>query len=98
MLVVAQRPAFTAQGQLPYRYIRFPMILHFVKPIERCYRKDYFAIATARLCSQHFKPDDFERDLQRELHVNVFGTRPRGKLYVKARQCSPDTVAATGVT
>ena len=35
--------------------------------IARLYRKDKFSVDNVRICSEHFLPEDFERDLRNEL-------------------------------
>lgn len=35
--------------------------------IRKCYRKDKWNCANKRLCSRHFKPEDFEDELQARL-------------------------------
>ncbi|XP_028139357.1 uncharacterized protein LOC114333628 isoform X4 [Diabrotica virgifera virgifera] len=44
--------------------------------IMRCRRKDEIKTKTARVCSNHFKKDDFVDDL----YARVMGTRPKLKL------------------
>ena len=35
--------------------------------LRACRRKDFVNLKTAAICSRHFKPEDFERDLRNEL-------------------------------
>ncbi|XP_072389801.1 uncharacterized protein [Diabrotica undecimpunctata] len=44
--------------------------------IMRCCRKDTINIKTARVCSNHFKKDDFVDDM----YARIMGTRPKLKL------------------
>lgn len=38
--------------------------------IRKCYRKDKWHISNKRICGKHFKPDDFEDELQARI-LNV---------------------------
>ena len=49
-------------------YFRFPKDLSIQKIwIDLCKRQDKINPTTARICSAHFKDEDFERDLRNEL-------------------------------
>ena len=49
-------------------YHNFPSDINLQKLwIELTKRKDPVNPKTARICSQHFKPEDYERDLRNEL-------------------------------
>lgn len=48
------------EGQL-LRFFRFPKDPNVRKEwIKKCYRQDKWDAATKRICSKHFKPDDYE--------------------------------------
>lgn len=49
-------------------FFRFPKELEFSKKwIVACARVDKFNIKSSHVCSLHFKPDDYKRDLKAEL-------------------------------
>ena len=49
-------------------FYRFPKDPEMSKKwVNVCRRKDYINIKTARICSAHFKPDDYARSLKHEL-------------------------------
>ncbi len=49
-------------------YHRFPKEKTLQKLwLDCCKRDDKISVESARICSNHFKPDDYERDLRNEL-------------------------------
>jgi hypothetical protein len=68
--------------------------------VQRCYRKDSFNVDNARICSKHFTPEDFKRDLYNEM----MGLQPRRLLKddavpkVKQAQDAPSSERTLSVT
>ena len=49
-------------------YHRFPKDLNLQKVwVQACKREGKIPVATARVCSSHFKEEDYQRDIQHEL-------------------------------
>lgn len=73
-----------SRGQQQIAFFTFPKDEKLQKLwIMRCHRKDKINIRTARVCSDHFREEDFVDDM----YSRMMGTKPKLKLKNGGKFC-----------